>query len=49
MTPRGQRARHATKGNKANVGDPNGPSKEVSGNEHKSEEPEKVIRESEGS
>jgi len=49
MTPRGLRARHATKGNKVNVGDPNGPLKEVSGNEHKSEKPEMVIRESEES
>ena len=49
MTPRGLRARHATKGNKANVGDPKGSSKEVLGNERKNEKPEKVIRESEGS
>lgn len=44
----GQRARHAIKGNRVNVGDP-GSSKEVSGNEHKSEKPEMTVRESEGS
>ena len=32
-----------------NVGDPNGSSKEVSGDEHKSEKLEKAIRESDGS
>jgi hypothetical protein len=48
QAPRGQRARHAIKGNKVNVGDPNGSSKEVLSNECKSEELEKAIRESDG-
>ena len=49
QAPRDQRARHAIKGSKANVGDPNGSLEEVLGNECRSEEPEKAIRESDGS
>jgi hypothetical protein len=37
VTPRGRRARHAIKGNKVNVGDPNGSSKEVSTDKNKIE------------
>ena len=37
MAPRGQRAGHVIKGNKANVGDPNGSSKEVSADKNKIE------------
>jgi hypothetical protein len=49
MASRGPRTRHAFKGNKMNVGDPNGSSKEVLANKYKSEKAETVIRESDGS
>jgi hypothetical protein len=41
LTPRGLRARHAFKGNKVNVGDPGGSSKEVLADKRKSKEAEK--------
>jgi len=41
--PRGQRARHVIEGNKVNVGDPNGSSKEVSTDKNKIEEDEMVV------
>ena len=47
--PRGLRARHAIKGNKANVGDPIGSSQGVSTDKYKSEEVEIANRESDGS
>jgi len=49
MTLRGQRTRHAIKGNKANAGDPNGPSKEVSTDKNKIEKDEIADRESDRS
>ena len=49
LTPRGLRARHARKGNKTNVGDPDSPSKEVLTDKCESEEAEKTDRESDGS
>jgi hypothetical protein len=50
MTPRGQRTRHVIKGNKANVGDPNGSFfLEVSTDKNKIEKVETADRESDRS
>jgi len=49
MAPRGLRAWHAIKGDKANVGDPKGPPRGVLINEYKNEEIEMTNRKSDGS
>lgn len=49
MAPRGQRAWHAIKGNKVNVGDPKGSSKEVLTDKNNIEEVEIASRESDRS
>ena len=49
MAPRGLRTWHAIEGNKVNVGDPNGSSKEVSTDKNKIEKDEMVDRKSDES